>query len=144
MPVIVCWYATNRECCGSKPDQNQTLTCGVVAGHRRRAVGTGWQVGFGNSECFSLVLERHKLTLPLVGGIIASYSFLAKDAPEYKMGYSICLSFICLSMVSCIAYFLHMSWENRRRDRAQDESAKLSIEEKQEMGDLNPDYRYLL
>lgn len=82
MPVIVCWFATN------------------LAGHRRRAVGTGWQVGFGN-----------------IGGIIAAYSFLAQDAPKYIKGYSICISFICLSMVSCVAYFLHMAWLNRKRER---------------------------
>ncbi|GJE84711.1 MFS general substrate transporter [Phanerochaete sordida] len=109
MPVIVCWYATN------------------LAGHRRRAVGTGWQVGFGN-----------------IGGIIAAYSFLSKDAPKYSTGYSICISFVCLSMVACTAYFLHMSWLNRKRDREQDNGPHLSWEEKQELGDLNPDYRYLL
>lgn len=32
MPVIVCWFAMN------------------LSGHRRRSVGTAWQVGFGNSE----------------------------------------------------------------------------------------------
>jgi hypothetical protein len=34
MPVIVCWYAMN------------------LSGHRRRSVGTAWQVGFGNSKWF--------------------------------------------------------------------------------------------
>ncbi|KIP10635.1 hypothetical protein PHLGIDRAFT_84571 [Phlebiopsis gigantea 11061_1 CR5-6] len=109
MPVTVCWFATN------------------LGGHQRRAVGTGWQVGFGN-----------------IGGIIAAYSFTTKDAPTYKTGYSICLSFLCLSAVSCAAYFLHVLWENRRRDRAGDQSEHLTVEEKQELGDLNPDYRYLL
>jgi hypothetical protein len=32
MPVVVCWFAMN------------------LGGHRRRSVGTAWQVGFGNSE----------------------------------------------------------------------------------------------
>ncbi|EKM59632.1 uncharacterized protein PHACADRAFT_114646 [Phanerochaete carnosa HHB-10118-sp] len=109
MPVIVCWFSTN------------------LAGHRRRSIGTAWQIGFGNT-----------------GGIIAAYSFLAQDAPKYIKGYSICISFICLSMVSCIAYFLHVEWLNRKRDREGDNGANLSWEEKQELGDLNPDYRYLL
>lgn len=34
MPVIVCWFAMN------------------LGGHRRRSVGTAWQVGFGNSKLF--------------------------------------------------------------------------------------------
>ncbi|KAJ3490285.1 hypothetical protein NLI96_g1532 [Meripilus lineatus] len=109
MPIIVCWFNTN------------------LAGHRRRAVATGWQVGFGN-----------------IGGIIAAYSFLAKDAPRYITGYSICIAFICLSMLSCGVYFLGLVWENRQRDRGQVRGVDLPPEEKEKMGDLNPDYRYLL
>lgn len=31
MPILVCWFAMN------------------LSGHKRRSVGTAWQVGFGNS-----------------------------------------------------------------------------------------------
>lgn len=99
------------------------------------------------SETVSLVLLSAFLDAnPVisVGGIIAAYSFLAQDAPKYKPGFSICMSFICLSAVSCIAYYLFITNENRKRDRAGDEGSNLSWEEKQEMGDLNPDYRYLI
>ncbi|KAI0786404.1 MFS general substrate transporter [Abortiporus biennis] len=109
MPIIVCWFNTN------------------LAGHQRRAVATGWQVGFGN-----------------IGGIIAAYSFLAKDAPKYISGYSICIAFICLSAISCCVYFVVILLENRRRDRGDAPGSDLSEEDKQQLGDLNPDYRYLL
>ena len=67
MPVIVCWFNMN------------------LGGHHRRAVGTAWQIGFGN-----------------IGGIIATYSFLTQDKADfYKPGYSICIAFICLSAASC-------------------------------------------
>lgn len=109
MPIIVCWFNTN------------------LGGHHRRAVGTAFQVGFGN-----------------IGGIIAVFSFLTKDAPRYIPGYSISISFIVLSLLSCTVYFVGVSWENRTRDRLQASgaSAHLSEEEKKQMGDLNPDYRY--
>lgn len=58
-----------------------------LGGHHRRSVGTAWQVGFGN-----------------IGGIIATYSFLAKDSPKFLPGYKICISFICLSAASCCLY----------------------------------------
>ncbi len=79
-----------------------------------------------------------------VGGIIAVFSFLTKDAPRYIPGYSISISFIVLSLLSCTVYFVGVSWENRTRDRLQASgaSAHLSEEEKKQMGDLNPDYRY--
>jgi hypothetical protein len=97
-----------------------------LGGHHRRAVGTGWQIGFGN-----------------IGGIIAVYAFLAKDAPKYIPGYSICISFICLSALSCLVYFTACWWQNRQRERSVHDTS-LTEYEKTELGDLSPDYRYLL
>lgn len=102
-----------------------------IGGHHRRAVASAWQIGFGN-----------------IGGIIATFAFLDKDRPRFKPGFSICISFVCLSAASCVVYFLAIWMENRRRD-AEAASGKgkedgLTEEEKEEMGDLSPDYRYLL
>ena len=108
MPVIVCWFNMN------------------LGGHHRRAIGTGWQIGFGN-----------------IGGIIAVYAFLAKDAPKYTRGYSICVAFICLSALSCLAYFAACWWQNRQRERSVHDTS-LTEYEKTELGDLSPDYRYFL
>ncbi|MCJ1467670.1 hypothetical protein MMC07_006295 [Pseudocyphellaria aurata] len=108
MPVIVCWFNMN------------------LGGHHRRAVGTAWQIGFGN-----------------IGGIIATFAFLTKDAPRYKTGYSICISFVSLSALSCLVYFVSCFMQNRNRDRNPPD-AHLTEHEKTEMGDLSPDYRYLL
>jgi hypothetical protein len=108
MPVIVCWFSMN------------------LGGHHRRAVGTAWQIGFGN-----------------IGGIIASYSFAAADAKTYfHKGYSICLSFICLSAASSIIYFFACLSQNRQREKSHD--VGLTDYEKTEMGDMSPDYRYML
>ncbi|CCM03964.1 uncharacterized protein FIBRA_06120 [Fibroporia radiculosa] len=106
MGVMICWFHTN------------------LAGHQRRAVGSAWQIGFGN-----------------IGGIIAVYSFLAKDAPKYLLGYRVCISFTCLSIFADIVYFFGVLHENRKRDRA---DTAISEDEKATMGDLNPDYRYVL
>lgn len=131
MPVIVCWFNMN------------------LGGHHRRAIGTAWQVGFGN-----------------IGGIIATYAFLSQDAPYYKTGYSICLAFLCLSAASCVLYAAAVTIENRRRDKAPTD-LNLTEYEKTELGvcfspcyltlsgplytdsniflqDLSPDYRYML
>jgi MFS family permease len=71
-----------------------------LGGHHRRSVGTAWQVGFGN-----------------IGGIIAVWAFLAKDAPKYITGYSICLGFTVLSILACITYGIACWSQNRKRDR---------------------------
>ena len=53
MPVIVCWFSANCECLSVLTlyhRRSRTNASWEVGGHRRRAVGTGWQIGFGNSE----------------------------------------------------------------------------------------------
>lgn len=97
-----------------------------LGGHHRRSVGSAWQIGFGN-----------------IGGIIAVYAFLAKDAPRYVPGHSICIAFICLSATSCVLYFIICAAENRRREKTPTDLG-LTQYEKTEMGDLSPDYRYML
>ena len=79
-----------------------------------------------------------------VGGIIATFAFLSKDAPKYIPGYSICIAFICISLLACIVYFVGVTLENRQRDKLQAEGAfeHLSLEDRKQMGDLDPDYRY--
>lgn len=125
MPVIVCWFNMN------------------LGGHHRRAVGTAWQVGFGNiGEDTISILVRMQLTANL-GGIIAVYAFLAKDAPKYVPGYSICLAFCVLSALSCGIYFVMCLFQNRNRERSVHDTS-LTEFEKSELGDLSPDYRYQL
>ena len=106
MPVIVCWFNMN------------------LGGHHRRAVGSAWQVGFGN-----------------IGGIIATYAFLDKDKPKFVPGYSICLAFICFSAINCTVYLVGCMIENKRKDTT---TSMLTEWEKTEKGDLSPDYRYML
>ncbi|KAG7442850.1 MFS general substrate transporter [Guyanagaster necrorhizus] len=106
MPIIIGWFNTN------------------LAGHTRRAVGSAWQVSFGN-----------------IGGIIASFSFPTGDGPKYTKGYAICLAFVCLSMVSSAAYFVAIMVENRRRARSM--PPEVTEKERERLGDLNYDYRYM-
>ncbi|KAF2794509.1 putative allantoate permease [Melanomma pulvis-pyrius CBS 109.77] len=56
-------------------------------GHLERSIGTAWMISFGNT-----------------GGILATFTFLAVDAPFYRKGYSICMSAICITAVSTIMY----------------------------------------
>lgn len=97
-----------------------------LGGHHRRSIGTAWQVGFGN-----------------IGGIIATYAFLSTDAPYFKKGYSICLAWLCLSAASCMAYAIAVTVQNRQRDKTP-KDVGLTEYEKTELGDMSPDYRYLL
>ncbi|KAK4146389.1 major facilitator superfamily domain-containing protein [Dichotomopilus funicola] len=108
MPIIVCWFNMN------------------LGGHHRRAIGSAWQIGFGN-----------------IGGIIATYSFIKEDGPLFTKGYAICISFICLSVVSCVLYAAAITWENKKRSK-QVRNLNLTESEKLDLGDLNPEFRYML
>ncbi|KAI3337114.1 MFS general substrate transporter [Xylariaceae sp. AK1471] len=107
MPIVVCWFQMN------------------LGGHHRRAIGSAWQIGFGN-----------------LGGIVATYLFLDTDAPYFTKGYAVCLGFIILSGTSSSLYLLSIYMENRRRAKTAI-NISLSESEKTEMGDLNPEYRYM-
>ena len=97
-----------------------------LGGHHRRSVGSAWQIGFGN-----------------IGGIIATFSFIATDAPNFVTGYSICLAFTSLAILACIVYGIGCWSANTKRDRATVDVG-LTEYDKTEMGDMNPEYRYLL
>jgi len=126
LPVIACWFNLNRKF--PPPTRRiQTTYQGLpVGGHKRRAVGTAWQIGFGN-----------------IGGVVATYSFISKDAPRYAKGHAISLGFICLSAVSCVAYYMAITAENRKRDIGQSKYFNATEEERETLGDLHPEYRYL-
>lgn len=109
MPVCVCWFTMN------------------LGGHHRRAIGTAWQVGFGN-----------------IGGIIAVFAFVQKDAPRFTTGYSIGIAFACISALSCALYLVACIGQNRKKDRMPQQLGGMTVAEKAEMGDLSPDYRYQL
>jgi MFS family permease len=125
MPIVVCWFNMN------------------LGGHHRRSVGSAWQVAFGNigGECSFIPFKWWQLTF--IPGIIAVFSFLKADAPLYTKGYSICIGFTCLSIVSCIAYYIACTTQNRKRDKTVVDVG-LTDYERTELGDLSYDYRYLI
>ena len=78
-----------------------------------------------------------------MGGIVATYIFLAKDAPGYKPGYGTSIGFVCLAIISCSIYGLGCLVANRKRDKMP-RRLDLTEQEKIDLGDMNPEYRYML
>ena len=99
----------------------------AVGGHSRRNIGIAFQVALGN-----------------LGGAIATFGFTAKDAPKYIEGYSLCLGFVTFSAIFATLYFFALMSDNRKRAQGLGEHSGKSREEKARLGDLNPDYRYML
>lgn len=96
-------------------------------GHHRRSVATAFQVGFGN-----------------IGGIVATYTFIAKDAPFYTKGLGVGLAFAGFCAVLVCVYFLGIRYENHNKQspKNMEKWEKLSPLDKKVAGDLAPSYRY--
>ena len=69
-----------------------------LEGHIQRAVGVGWQIGLGN-----------------LSGILAAWSFPSSGAPEYRLGYSLGIASLGLSLVMSTIYWLLCRAENKTR-----------------------------
>ena len=67
-----------------------------LKGHEERSIGTAWMISFGNT-----------------GGIVATFAFLAKEAPRYHTGYSIVMAFTCLGALAALLYAFLILRENR-------------------------------
>lgn len=79
VPIIVCWHVMNLE------------------GHRNRAVGTAWQIAFGN-----------------MAGFISTFAFPAKDKPTYNLGYSLGIGLLSMSLVAIILYYVLCLQHNKK------------------------------
>ncbi|PIG79326.1 allantoate permease [Aspergillus arachidicola] len=109
MPVAICWFTMN------------------VGGHRRRAIGTALQLGFGE-----------------IAGIVSTFLFKAKEAPYYHTGYSVAISFFTLAAFWSTCYFFACWMENRRRDRLMVDADNSPGTTMVGDGDMDVSYRYML
>jgi len=117
----------------------------TVSGHLRRSVSTAWQVGFANSASNSTpVVQAHSILVCIVGGFIAPFAFPASDAPKYHTGYSVCLAFLCMSVLANTIYCIMCAMENKKRAKESSEYVVGTDDAKGALGDLHPDYRYML
>lgn len=100
-----------------------------VAPSLKRAMGIAIYFGFGN-----------------LGGMVGSNIFVTPQAPQYRLGYSVCLGYIVLLLVyvSLLCYGYRKA--NRERDAISEEEirSKYTDEELFELGDKSLYFRYTL
>lgn len=98
------------------------------AGHARKSLGTSVQIGFGN-----------------IGGIISTFIFLAKDAPVFRPGLSVCIASCCFAILMAFTYLYAIVRLNKikKTDKFINEFNQLSEIEQLFEGDLNPKFKYL-
>ncbi|KAF2160912.1 hypothetical protein M409DRAFT_28790 [Zasmidium cellare ATCC 36951] len=99
-----------------------------AAGPAVRAVSGGWIV-----------------TLGTIGGIVATWTYLASDGPDYPIGHTINLVAQVLVLMLAIGGILYCLWENKVRSKGGRDGrlVGLSEEEIRDLGYRHPDFRYM-
>ncbi|KAF2148244.1 transmembrane transporter [Myriangium duriaei CBS 260.36] len=99
-----------------------------LGGSYKRGIGSAIQILFGS---FS--------------GIISSNVFMAKYAPRYFVGYGVVLGLLALCGVVSTLFALGLVRENRMRDQGlRDHRLQLGEEERENLGDDHPSFRFTL
>ncbi|KAK0620765.1 major facilitator superfamily domain-containing protein [Immersiella caudata] len=99
-----------------------------LSGHWKRSIGASAQVSIGN-----------------FAGIMGAFIFIRSEAPGYKTGYSVAVAMMWFGAL-CAATMAGLMWrENRKRDRGErDERLSANEEDRKNMGDWHPSYRFTL
>lgn len=81
-----------------------------------------------------------------LGGILAPWMFLPRDAPAYRTGHAVLVSFLCGSWASAIVLWIYCRWENRQRDMGKRDHRLqgLTREQELELSSRHPAFRYLV
>ncbi|VUC34856.1 unnamed protein product [Clonostachys rosea] len=103
------------------------LASNNYAPHTKRAVGMAIQIGFGT-----------------MGGAAAANFYKKTDAPRYRLGHALVLTFAALGLLTVVGYYLLCRSINKKRDAMGPESRVLSEKELLELGDKAPTFRYKL
>ncbi|AEO59123.1 hypothetical protein MYCTH_2064631 [Thermothelomyces thermophilus ATCC 42464] len=79
-----------------------------------------------------------------VGGLIATWSYLPWDGPNYKIGNGLNLAACCTVLILSAVTLLWMKWDNRRREgrNAEEELAGMSRQEIQDLDWKHPAFRW--
>jgi hypothetical protein len=99
-----------------------------ISGHWKRSFGAGAQVMIGN-----------------IAGIIGAFIFIKKESPTYKTGYSVALGMMWFGAL-CAMTLAGLMWrENRKRERGErNDRLSLPDEDRKNMGDWHPSFRFTL
>jgi MFS family permease len=99
-----------------------------AAGPSVRAITGGYVVALGNC-----------------GAILATWTYLTTDAPDYRRGHAINIGCQCVALMLAVVGILYIKWENAKRERGERDGrlSGLSREEQDALGYLHPEFRYM-
>ncbi|KAL3494744.1 major facilitator superfamily domain-containing protein [Aspergillus germanicus] len=97
-----------------------------MAGHYKQSIASAMQIGFGNC-----------------GGLVASNVFFDSEAPGYRTGFGVSLGMTWICGLACFVFLMYLVRENKARERGErDERYELPQEERENLGDDHPSFRF--
>lgn len=80
-----------------------------------------------------------------LGGILAPWMFLSRDAPAYRTGHAILVAFLCGSWACSVGLWWYCRWENIQRDAGKRDHRLhgLTREQELELSSGHPAFRYI-
>lgn len=98
-----------------------------LAPHYARATGLGFITAIGQ-----------------LGAIVASFTYLERDQPDYTIGHSISLGAIVLALIGVAANMVYIKWENAARKAGKRDNRLKEVRRGKELGYQHPEFRYTL
>lgn len=108
------------------------------------AMMPGWASANCNSDSARAGAIGIVVMLGNAGGLIACWSYLTKDAPDYLPGNALNVGAACGIVILSALLTVYLQRENRRREAGQRDARieGLSLEEQESLGHRHPAFRY--
>ncbi|KAE8350320.1 major facilitator superfamily domain-containing protein [Aspergillus coremiiformis] len=85
-------------------------------------------------------------TIGSLGGVLAPWVYLPKDAPRYRNGHAILFAFLFGSWAISVGLIVYIKWENHKREKGERDGVLdgLGPEERLELSSRHPAFRYAI
>ncbi|KAI8640259.1 major facilitator superfamily domain-containing protein [Parasitella parasitica] len=116
-------------------------TCGAFTGS---PVFVAWLVNNSSGPMVRAIASAFAVSVGSLGGLVATWTYLAEEAPEYKAGHIINLCAGCVIVISATLATLNCRWENRKRAQGKRDYLLDGLTDEQigELGHNHPNFRY--
>ncbi|KAM0813640.1 putative Major facilitator superfamily (MFS) profile domain-containing protein [Seiridium cardinale] len=104
-----------------------------------------WGLNNSAGPAVRAVSGGYIVSLGTAGGILATWAYLSRDAPDFHIGHSINLGAQFITLVLSLLGIAYCKWENRLRARGGRDHrlAGLTEEQQADLGYRHPDFRYI-
>lgn len=104
-----------------------------------------WGLNNAGGTNVRAVTGAYILTIGGSGALVATWTYLDKDKPEYRRGHWINVGTSCGAMLLAACGIAYTKWENKRRNKGErnERLANLTDDEKNVLGYRHPEFRYI-